>query len=114
MTKRKTGSVKATTATKSSASSKTNSAGNNPPNTQKTSAKSASASTISRKKPASAKKPSAKSTKIAQKMGISTEQRIVMIAEAAYYHSLNSESGGQDMLHWLRAEADIDARYPAN
>ncbi len=114
MTKRKTGSDKATIATKSSASSKTKSAGNKPLSAHKAGTKSASASTTSRKKPASAKKPSIKSAKITQSLSISTEQRMIMIAEAAYYHSLNSEDDGQDMLHWLRAEADIDARYRGN
>jgi len=36
---------------------------------------------------------------------------MAMISEAAYYNALNSEDNGQDMQHWLQAEAQIDSAY---
>lgn len=109
MTKRKTGSTKTagTTTNKGSASS-----------TKKAAAKPAAAKASAKAKGAAAatKSTKAKTAKTTKKSAnsetcISLEQRTMMIEEAAYYNALNSDHNGQDMQHWLQAEAQIDAMY---
>ena len=51
------------------------------------------------KKPAGTKKSS----------GVSVEMRRKMIADAAYYRAEKHGSSGDDVAHWLAAEAEIDA-----
>ena len=105
MTKRKTGSTKATsTTTNKGSASSTKKAAAKP--TAKPAAAKAKASTAAKPKAAKTNKKSGNT-----EARITLEQRMMMIAEAAYYNALNSDSNGEDMQHWLQAEAQIDAMF---
>ena len=101
MTNRKTGNGKSTTTTKR----KTTTA-------KKPAAKKAAAGSSSPKQAAKTTRTAKprKSTAKAKTPKVTMEQRLQMIAEAAYYHSMNSDCSENEMEHWLIAESEIDAR----
>jgi hypothetical protein len=43
-------------------------------------------------------------------ISVDANQRRAMIAEAAYYRSLQQSSGGSETNHWLAAEQEVDAK----
>ena len=106
MAKRKTTGSKTTGATKTSKSSAARSGV-----ATKTAAKPAksAASRKSTAKPAGSGKPGTKTseTSTQKPMLVSPEQRIKMIAEAAYYNSINNGQSNE-VENWLQAEAQID------
>ncbi len=111
MTKRKTGSNKSETiSAKQEGASSTSKKASGKQAAKKPVIRSATGTNKTKAKSTTAK-PRAKSAKKTQDPNITTEQRVMMIAEAAYYNALNSDYDGQDMRHWLQAEADIDARF---